>query len=178
MESNRKLIVDYFPTAAHRVVFYSFLERLTGIRLRVFSFFPPADSAGRLHRSKAVPPRIGAGVREAAALLRGVRRRPRSGLRRRLCDAHPGLARGGQPGPEGQLRLDLAVHKEEKSGSPVLKDGAALTGQCGALGNISCRNVFKKKKKKKCPSDHNTTCAFWTKLHELVAVSFFFFFLP
>lgn len=103
-----------------------------------------ADSAEHLHRRKTAPPRIGAGVWEAAALLCGVRWRSCSGLRRCVCDTHASRPRGGQPGAESQLQLDLAVRKEKTSGSSLLKDRTALMGQRAAFGNISSCVIRKK----------------------------------
>lgn len=79
-----------------------------------------ADAAGHLHRGQALPALLRAGLRQAAALLCGVRRRPGCGLRRRHGHAHAGRARGEQPGPAGVARLDLAVYPQEASRSALL----------------------------------------------------------
>lgn len=79
-----------------------------------------ADAAGHLHRGQALPALVLAGLRQAAALLCGVRWRPGSGLWRRHGHAHGGRARGEQPSPAGVTWLDLAVHPQEASRSALL----------------------------------------------------------
>lgn len=102
----------------------------------MFVFGRPADAAGHLWWGEALPARLHPGRRQTPEVLRGVRRRPGGGLRRRLRHAHAGPTRRGQPGSEGVAQLDLGMHPEEARVAPMLRE---LEPSASALRNGFCR---------------------------------------